>query len=115
MSRPFDQQELLERGDNDWDFLGETVQMLATDGRALLGEVRRAVESGDAPGLGRAAHTLKGMISNFCAPAAQATAFQLEKFGKAADLTAAPAALRSLETQLESLIVALNEFLATRT
>ena len=34
MPRGFDEQELLERVDNDWEFLGETVQMLATDGPA---------------------------------------------------------------------------------
>ena len=36
MPRAFDETELLERVDNDWEFLAETVQMLETDGRALL-------------------------------------------------------------------------------
>jgi protein-histidine pros-kinase len=107
----FDENELLARVDNDQEFLGETVQMLATDGRQLLEQIRSAAASRDAPALGRAAHTLKGMISNFCAPAAHASAFEVEKIGKAGDLAAAPVAIQTLEAQLEALIAALTEFL----
>jgi HPt (histidine-containing phosphotransfer) domain-containing protein len=111
----FDENELLARVDNDWEFLGETVQMLATDGRDLMQQIRSAAASGDAPTVGRAAHTLKGMISNFCAPAAQASAFEVEKLGKSGDLAAAPAAIQALEAQLEALIAALTQFIsATR-
>jgi two-component system, sensor histidine kinase and response regulator len=110
----FDENELLARVDNDWEFLGETVQMLVTDGRGLMEQIRTASASGDALAVGLAAHTLKGMISNFCAPAAHATAFEVEKIGKGGDLAAAPGAVKTLETQLEALIAALNEFLATR-
>jgi protein-histidine pros-kinase len=114
MSRVFDEKELLERIDNDWDFLAETVEMLSTDGRGLMDEIRRSAGAHDAAALGRAAHTLKGMISNFCAAAPQASAFEVEKIGKSGDLAAAPAAIKSLEAQLDSLIAALTDFLATR-
>jgi two-component system sensor histidine kinase/response regulator len=114
MPQLFDDKELLERVDNDWDFLAETVQMLNTDGRSLISEVRQAAASGDAPALGRSAHTLKGMISNFCSPATQASAFEVEKMGKTGDLSSAPAAVDSLAAQLDALIAELNSFLATR-
>ena len=39
MSRVFDERELLEHIDNDWDFLTETVEMLSSDGPALIGEI----------------------------------------------------------------------------
>src|SRR5436309_2782444 len=113
MPRVFDDKELLERIDNDWDFLTETAQMLATDGRALMDEVRHSVASGDAAAVARAGHALKGMISNFCSPAAHASAFEVEKIGKNADLSAAPAAVKDLEQKLQALIEDLNEFLAT--
>ena len=74
MPTTFDENELLSRVDNDRAFLGETVEMLAQDGRALLADVRSAVAAGDAAAVGRAAHALKGMISNFCAPTAHASA-----------------------------------------
>ena len=114
MPRRFDEQELLERVDNDWEFLGETVQMLSTDGPALLREIRRAAEAGDAPTVGRAAHVLKGMISNFAAPAAHAGAAEVERIGKAGDLSSAPQALGRLESDVQALIADLTDFLATR-
>jgi HPt (histidine-containing phosphotransfer) domain-containing protein len=111
----FDPNELLERVDNDWDFLADTVQMLETDGRALMDEIRLAAATGDAAGLGRAGHTIKGMISNFCSPATPASAVEVERIGKAGDLAAAAPAVDALGTDLEALIAGLTEFLATRT
>ena len=110
----FDETELLDRVDNDWEFLSETVEMLSTDGRALMAEIRRASDAGDAAALGRAAHTLKGMISNFCAPTAQASAFAVETIGKEGDLSSAPQAVAALESHLDALTAALNDFVATR-
>jgi HPt (histidine-containing phosphotransfer) domain-containing protein len=109
----FDEKELLDRVDHDIDFLADTVRMLETDGRALLDEISLAAATGDAPTLGRSAHTLKGMISNFCAPEFHASATQVEKIGKEGDLAPAPAAVAALEAQLDALIKALNDFLAT--
>src|SRR5438045_7908916 len=114
MSRVFDERELLERIDDDWDFLTETVEMLSSDGPALIGEIRRSVAGGDAAGVGRAAHSLKGMISNFCSPTTQASAFEVEKLGKSGDLSGAPHAVKALEDQVERLTAELNEFLTTR-
>src|SRR3954467_653182 len=114
MPKLFDDKELLERVDNDWDFLNETVQMLNTDGRSLMDEVRKAADASDAAALSRSAHTLKGMISNFCAPAAHESAFEVEQLGKGGDLTGAPAAVATLATQLEALISELNVFVASK-
>ena|SRR5687768_8518356 len=114
MPRVFDGAELLERVDNDWEFLGDTVRMLEADGPALLEEIRRSADAGDAASAGRAAHTLKGMISNFCAPDAQAGALAVEQMGKSGDLSSLRPGLQSLETQVRSLIAELNEFLDTR-
>lgn len=111
----FDEKELLDRVDNDWDFLADTVQMLETDGRALMEQIRQAAAAGDVAVLGTAGHTVKGMISNFCSPATHAAALEVERIGKAGDLAAAPAAVDALGTRLEELIAGLTEFLATRT
>ena len=114
MSRTFDENELLDRVDHDWDFLGETVQMLEGDAPALVQELRRAAGSGDAAAVARVAHTLKGMVSNFCAPAAQADALAVEQAGKGGDLSPLPPALDALESDLNALIADLNEFVTTR-
>jgi HPt (histidine-containing phosphotransfer) domain-containing protein len=102
---------LLERVDNDMDFLAETVEMLVGDGRGLLAEVRTAVGAGDAAAVGRSAHALKGMISNFCAPEAQESALAIEKMGKSGDLAAAPAEIDTLARRLETLITDLQAFI----
>src|SRR6185503_5163935 len=112
--QPFDEKELLDRVDHDWDFLADTVQMLETDGRALMDDIRRAAATGDAPSLGRNGHAIRGMISNFCSPAAQASALDVEQIGKSGDLAAAAGAIETLHARLEELIAALEDFLATR-
>jgi HPt (histidine-containing phosphotransfer) domain-containing protein len=114
MPRVFDDKELLERIDNDWEFLTETVQMLSTDGPVLIEAIRRSVLSGDAAAAGRAAHSLKGMVSNFCSPITLASAFEVEKLSKSGDLFGAPQAVKALEDQVGLLTAELNQFLATR-
>ena len=114
MPRAFDENELLERIDNDWEFLAETVEMLAKDGRALMAEIRDAAASGDAAAVGRAAHTLKGMISNFCSPAAHAAALAVEQIGKSGDLSPVAPAAETLAKSLSALISDLEGFVATR-
>ncbi len=114
MPAAFDEAELLDRVGNDIAFLGDTVQMLADDGRVLMDEVRRAVAAGDAPALGRSAHALKGMISNFCAPDTQQSAFELEHMGRSGDLAAAPAAVERLQGRLQALTAELLEFVRVR-
>src|SRR6185436_2225656 len=114
MSAVFDEKELLDRIDNDWEFLGETVQMLNSDGPALMDEIRRAADASDAAALGRAAHTLKGMIANFCSPQTHQCAFEVEKMGRSGDLSSAQESVKALESRLMILIASLNDFVATR-
>src|SRR5690348_13581985 len=97
MAQAFDEKELLERVDGDLAFLAETVQMLEADCRSLMAQVNSALAAGDAPALGRTAHTLKGMISNFCAPGVQGLALEVEQAGKAGDCATAAAAAGRLE------------------
>jgi HPt (histidine-containing phosphotransfer) domain-containing protein len=114
MPSTFNSDELLERVDNDDDFLRETVEMLASDGPDLLDDVRTAAAANDAASAARAAHTLKGMISNFCSPDTQAAALVVEQIGRAGDLAPLPAALDTLEARMTALIAELNDFVAER-
>ena len=112
MPQLFDETELLERVGHDWEFLRETAVMLSTQSRPMMQELHRAVESGDANLLRSTAHTLKGMISNFCAHEVSASAAAVEKFGKSGETAAANDSVATLEAQLEELIAALNDWLA---
>lgn len=114
MSTTFNESELLERVDNDIGFLAETVQMLESDGQTLLADIEKAIASGDAAAVGRAAHALKGMVSNFCAPETQECALAIERAGKAGDLAAAPAALRTAKARVEALTAELVAFVKAR-
>ena len=114
MAQLFDEAELMERVDDDVEFLADTVQMLETDGRALMVELKTALASDNAPAIGRTAHTLKGMISNFCSPEVQTLALDVEMAGKAGDGAGATAASAKLEPGLEALIVELVAFVRAR-
>ena len=106
----FDEQEILARVGNDLDFMAEMVRVLATDGPAVLDEIRCVAASGDAPGVRWAAHALRGMVSGVCAPRAQASVLAIERMGREGNLAGAPAAVEDLREQLDSLIAALNAF-----
>ncbi len=114
MAESFDERELLERVDHDLAFLAETVQMLEDDGRALVTQLKAALAAGDAAGAGRTAHTLKGMVANFCAPGVQALALAIERAGKAGDCAAAAAATADFEPALDLLLGELGAFVGAR-
>ncbi len=112
MAQLFDEAELLERIDHDWEFLSDTVEMLGADGPALIRDIRQAMEARDAAAVGRAAHTLKGMVANFCAAPAHASALELEKMGKAGELSEAPPVVAALDAQLQALTAELQALVA---
>ena len=63
MSDAFDENALMDRVDDDVEFLEETVTMLDEDSPALLEQIRVAAASGDAAALVKPAHALKGMLA----------------------------------------------------
>lgn len=115
MAQRFEENELLERVDDDVGFLADTVGMLESDGPALMAQVDAALAAGDAPAAARAAHALKGMISNFCAPGVQALALDVEHAARGGDLAAAAPAAARLAADLEALISELTTFVKART
>ena len=74
----------------------------------LLTEMRAAIDRGDARALERAAHTLKGSISNFGVPSAVAPALCLEQMARAGELAPALAAWEQLQLQVNQLVPALE-------
>ncbi|PYU10577.1 MAG: hypothetical protein DMG29_17240 [Acidobacteria bacterium] len=105
-----DRATLMERLEGDAGLLAEMVGLFLQDYPRLLAAMREAVARGDAKSLERAAHTLKGAVSNFAAPAATAAALRLELMGRQANLTQAEEALAALEAELDRLKSLLAEF-----
>ncbi len=99
----------LERLGGDEELLREVARLFLDEYPALMVEIREAVTALDADGLQRAAHTLKGSVSNFGADAAYNAAFVLEMMGRTRDLAQVERGLAELDEALQYIHPALLE------
>jgi signal transduction histidine kinase/DNA-binding NarL/FixJ family response regulator len=111
LASPIDEGDLMERVDNDREFLAELVELFEEDGPALLNELRDAVARQDSPAVARAAHTIKGTVGNFCAAAAMQMALEIEIMGKEDSLDHAAQSLAALEREVSQMKAALDKML----
>jgi HPt (histidine-containing phosphotransfer) domain-containing protein len=109
----FDVAVLLDRVGGDRELLREITDIFLAEYPGLLAEMRTAIRSQDARSLERSAHTLKGSVSNFGAPAATQAAYQLETLGRRAEMKAAPQHLQDLESELQQLSRHLLDYTAS--
>ena len=103
MSSIVDQAALLDRIDGDLEFLEETIELLESDGRQLVEELRTAAEAGDQDALVKKAHALKGMVSNFCAETVQRAAEEIEHLARQGALEDVPEKVRSFVSSFDLL------------
>jgi CheY-like chemotaxis protein len=87
--------------------LAELAVIFLQDSPRQLAEVGEAIARGDASGLQRAAHSIKGCVSNFGAPAAVRAAWKLESLGASGKMTGAEEAHRTLQEAIGQLQAAL--------
>ena len=104
----FDPQVALTRVGGDEELLRELTAVFLADSPAWLNDARAAAARGDAVGLRRAAHTIKGAVGYFGAAEATAAAARVEELGRADDPAGAAAALPDLEQALDRLTAALR-------
>jgi signal transduction histidine kinase/CheY-like chemotaxis protein len=105
---PFDPVAAQANAGNDAEMLNELAQLFIDECPRLVGDVRRALDAGDAAALRIAAHTLKGSLSVFAAGPATSAARHLEELGREARLATAEAGFRALRTALDQLLPALR-------
>lgn len=86
------------------DALREMGTIFLEETPKLLKECQDSLESGDAPSLRRAAHTIKGSAAVFAADQVAAAALRLELLAKAGHLDQAPEACSELERELDRLM-----------
>jgi CheY-like chemotaxis protein len=103
-----DEARVIERVGGDRRALASLARVFLADAPRRLAEIRRAIQSRDAPALRAAAHALKGAVSNFAAASATEAALRLQKMGEAGDLTAAKSACALLEEELDRMRQALR-------
>jgi PAS domain S-box-containing protein len=104
--------EAMNRVAGDQNLLRSMIALFFEECPKEVAKVRAALESGDAVGLRRAAHTLKGTIGIFGRREAYAAAERLEALGRRGDLAAAVPALTALEGALARLNPALSALAA---
>jgi PAS domain S-box-containing protein len=102
-----DETRLLERVGGDRKGLGELVELFLDDAPNLLASIHKAIDEKDGGALQASAHTLKGAVSNFAAPAATEAAARLQRTGESDRLGGARDACEVLEEELEQLKAAL--------
>lgn len=95
-----DRGALLERLGGDVELFHEIAGLFREDCPKLLLEIRSAVDGADSTALERAAHSLKGCVANFGAPAAVRAALHLERMGRARELKDAGSACQTLEAEI---------------
>ncbi len=104
----FDRQAALDRVEDDLQLLVELADMFLSDVPAQLANLAEAVKRGDSEALRIAAHTLKGSAANFSAAPIVQSARQLEALGCERNMGPAPAALATVETEMDRLCEALS-------
>jgi len=106
--KTYDHEGSLRRMGDDPELFQEMVGLLRSDAPPLLDALHEAHKAGDAVRMHRAAHTLKGLASNFGAERAVAAAAEAERLAKANQSAGLPAAIRELEEAIAELIGALT-------
>jgi CheY-like chemotaxis protein len=107
---PLDLDALIENFDGDRELVSMLAGVLEDSCSCQLSEMNDAVTRGDAEGLARAAHKLKGSVANFCADAAVDAANRLEGIAQTGNLSIAAGALAVLEKEIERLREELQAF-----
>ena len=100
----FDRAAALERLGDDEELFAEVADLFRTDGPKLLGEIRTAIAAGDAGGLKRSAHGLKGAAGYVGGADAAEAARRLESLATGGDLTDADDAFERLEREVSRLV-----------
>ncbi|HXG55350.1 MAG TPA: ATP-binding protein [Vicinamibacterales bacterium] len=88
---------------DDVELARKLVEIFLEQSPQLMTQIRDAIEAGDAVALRRAAHALKGTISNFPAGSARGAAARMEAIGLDDDLDVAREALPGLAHEVDRL------------
>jgi two-component system sensor histidine kinase/response regulator len=98
-----DREVALSRVGGDLGLLQEIAALFLSDSDRMLREISNAVASRDAKALDRAAHTLKGCVSNFGAQRVYDAALALEQMGRRGDVTNVDPVFQQLEWEMHRL------------
>ncbi len=101
---------LIERLGGEEELARQLVSLFLVEYPQMVGAVRESVASGSAERIQRAAHALKGSVSNFTDGVPARAALELERIGREGRVSDAPAALATLEREIDVFAARLREF-----
>ena len=105
----FSLEEALARVDDDRETFQMMLDLFMEHGPKDLADTQAALEAGNAAGVARSSHRLKGAILQFCAPAALHACKELEEAAKAGTLTQGEQLYATLEREFHRLLAALRQ------
>jgi HPt (histidine-containing phosphotransfer) domain-containing protein len=107
---PFDASALLDRVGGDQQLAIGRARAFRKGSAWMLGNLRQALVRQDPRALANAARSMRGALADIAADEAARLAEQLEALGRRNDMSKAPAAMRSLEREIERIMAALATF-----
>ena len=99
----------LDRLGGDMALLQELAQIVVEDSEILLTDIDNALRNDHPERVALAAHSLKGLVSNFNAELCAAAAKAVEQAGRASDLSTVRRSLDSLRLEVQRLVDALRQ------
>jgi len=101
---------ILTAFEGDHELVREVLGLFLKECPGQMATIREAVENSDAKEIFRAAHLLRGSLSNFSAAGAFQAAQNLETLGREGDVSKAGLAFHALEEQVSLLLCAMADF-----
>ena len=109
----FDLDDVLNRVGHDLGLLREMIEIFLEELPHRLSEIKAAIDAADAGALEASAHSLKGSIGYFSAPAAFAASRRLVEMARLSELSGACSEYARLETETRVLAEVLERFRET--
>lgn len=105
----FEREEVLANLDGDLELLHLLASTFVADAPRLIGEMERAIRTGDTEAAARACHNTKGSVANFGASTLVVELKAMEGVCRAGALDEAEAILRQIDLAIQRLIAELRE------
>jgi len=99
----FDQTAALARVGSDPELLAELAELFLAECPRIMTDIGSAIGAGDAFRLKCAAHSLKGSVDSFAAPAAHEAASRLEEIGRSGNLAGVQEGWNALTREIDRL------------
>ena len=102
--------ELMDRVDGDTEFIAELTAIFRGEYPTQVKALRSCIDAGQADGVKRHAHALKGALANLSAVRAASLAASLERLGATETLDSASTLFNQLESEIPLVVDALEDF-----